>query len=187
MRWHGRTTMIAGLAASALVLGLMTSAAPAPEKTIDPLEKMQVWEGHWRVQVQYKETAYSHAGSVTYNATCSWLPNRGYMVCDYLSDGVDPQHGKVSNDLSIFTYSEIDKAYKHVGFGMEGEPHEQLTTIVGNVWTTPFEVTAKNGEKLQCRNVYEFDSPEKQHSRFEVSTDGQHWTVLSEAVGTKIQ
>jgi hypothetical protein len=190
MRLRARGRMLVGSIVSvvALVLGLVaTAATPDPPKTPDPFEKIRIWEGRWKIQVQRKETLYSHASSVPYSATCSWLPNRGYMVCDYLSDTIDPQEGKVANHLSIFTYSDKDKAYKHLGISMEGEPHEQLTIIEGNVWTTPFEVGGDKGEKLQCRNVYEFVSPEKQISRFEISADdGQHWTLVSESVGAKV-
>jgi hypothetical protein len=36
--------------------------------------------------------------------------------------------------------------------------------------------------------VYEFVSPEKQVTRFEISADGgQHWTLVSEGVGTKVR
>lgn len=192
MRLPGRVSMLAAssvpLLALVFVLGLTAAAAKSDSsKTPDPFEKIRIWEGRWKIQVQRKETPYSHASSVAYSADCSWLPNRGYMVCDYLSNTIDPQEGKVANHLSIFTYSDIDKAYKHLGIGMEGEPHEQVATVDGNVWTTPFEVAGEKGEKLQCRFVYEFPSPEKQLSRFEISADdGQHWTLVSESVGTKV-
>lgn len=188
MRSSGRTSMMVGSIVSVLALGLMASAATSdPSKTPDPRDRINIWEGHWKVEVQRKETPYSHAAMVQFDVGCSWTSHRGYMVCEYLSDRIDPQEGKVADHLTIFTYNETDKAYKHLGVSKNFKTLEEPTTIEGNVWTTPFELTGDKGEKLQCRNVYEFVSPEKQLTRFEISSDdGQHWTVVSEGAGTKV-
>lgn len=168
-----------------IVMGaLLVSAAPAMANT--PLDQIGVWEGNWRVAVHTNATPYSHAGDAVYNAACAWQHNRGYMVCDYKSAGPDPSAGRVENNLSIFMYSDVDRAFKHVGMGPEGEPHEQTATVAGNMWTTPFTV-AGQGKQLLYRNVYEFVTPEKRVSRFENSTDsGQHWTVVKQSHATKV-
>jgi hypothetical protein len=187
MRLRGHTRMLAGSILAALTLGLASAAISNPPQTTDPRDRINIWEGHWKIQVQRKETPYSHANSVPFDVVCSWTADRGYMVCEYLSDGIDPQEGKVADHLTIFTYNDTDKAYKHLGISKNFKTLEEPTTIEGNVWTTPFELTGKKGEKLQCRNVYEFVSPEKQVTRFEISSDGGlHWTLVSEGVGTKV-
>ncbi len=188
MRLSVRRKMLVGSIASVLALGLMASAATSESSpSPDPRDKMNIWEGHWKIQVQRKETPYSHAASVPFDAKCAWMPNRGYMVCDYVSDKVDPQEGKPANHLTIFTYNDKDNTYKHLGISKDYKPLEEVTTIEGNVWTTPWEDVGDKGEKLQLRDVYEFVSPEKQLTRFEISSDGgQHWTLVSEAVGTKV-
>jgi hypothetical protein len=181
--------MLGCLIASLLALGLVASAATVDSsKTADPRDRLNIWEGHWKIQVQRKETAYSHASSVAFDARCSWMPNRGYMVCDYLSQGIDPQEAEAANHLAIFNYDEKDKTYKHLGISKNYKTLEEVTTIAGNVWTTPWEQAGDKGETLQLRDVYEFVSPEKQTTRFEISSDGgQHWTLVSEAVGTKVR
>jgi hypothetical protein len=50
-----------------------------------------------------------------------------------------------------------------------------------------YQLSADNGKKLDLRDSYEFLTPEKRITRIEISSDGgQHWTLLSEAVGTKV-
>lgn len=179
------TGSIVAILALALTAGAATSGSP---NTSDPRDRINIWEGHWKIQSQRKETAYSHAASVSFDADCSWMPNRGYMVCDYLSASVDPAEGKPANHLTIFTYNDKDKAYKHLGISKDYKTLEEVTAIDGNLWHYTYELTGDKGEKLQCRDEYEFVSPEKQTTRFEISSDGgQHWTLVSEGVGTKVR
>lgn len=190
-RWarrSGRELLAAGIGA-VLALGLAASKATAsPPRTPDPRDGINVWEGHWKIQSQRKDTAYSHAASVSFDADCSWMPNRGYMVCDYLSAGVDPAEGKPVNHLTIFTYDDKDKAYKHLGISQDYKTLEEATTVDGNLWQYIYEVTGEKGEKLQRRDQYEFVSPNKQSSRFEISADGgRHWTLVSEGLGVKVR
>ena len=188
MRSRSDLRMLAGSIVSVLALALMASAATSGSpKTPDPRDKINIWEGHWQIKAQRRESPYSHASSVSFDADCSWMPNRGYMVCDYLSRGIDPAEGAAANHLTIFTYNDKDKAYKHLGISKDYKTLEEVTTIEGNLWHYTYEIAGDKGENLQCRDEYEFVSPEKQTSRFEISSDGgKHWTLVSEAVGTKV-
>lgn len=164
----------------AFVLGVSVNAT-----TANPLEKINIWEGHWKVQVQTKETAYGHASSQKGNMACSWSPDHAYMVCEYVGDFADPHKRIESDHLSIFTYNATAKAYKHLGVSTDFKTLEEPAIIRGNVWTTPYE-RPYHGKRLRCRDVYEFVTLSKQKHRFEVSADsGRTWTVVSEAVWTK--
>ena len=97
-----------------LALALMASAATAdPPKTPDPRDRINIWEGHWKIQSQRKETVYSHAASVSFDADCSWMPNRGYMVCDYLVGGVDLGDRRPVKQQTIFAYNDTHNSYNH--------------------------------------------------------------------------
>jgi|SRR5215471_10433289 len=188
MRSLRHVKFLSGSTASVLALALMASAATVePSRTSDPRDRINIWQGHWKIQTERKETPYSHAASVSFNVDCSWMPNRGYMVCDYLSGSIDPAEGKPANHLTIFTYNDKDKAYKHLGISKDYKTLEEVTTIEGSLWRYTYELKGDKGETLQCRDEYEFVSPEKQTSRFEISADGgKHWTLVSEAVGTRV-
>jgi hypothetical protein len=104
MRSHGRMGMWASSIVSALALGLMASpAGPNASKTLDV-----------RDQIERKETSSGRAATVSANFTCSWIADRGYMVCEHNDTG---------------------KAYKQFGISKDYKPLEGPATIVeGNAW-----------------------------------------------------
>jgi len=87
MQLHGRARMVANSTVHVLALGLTPRAATSsPSKTADPRDKLNIWEGRWKEQVETKETPYSRAASVPSHITCSWTAARGYIVCEYSSE-----------------------------------------------------------------------------------------------------
>ena len=104
MRSHGRMGIWASLIVSALALWLMASAAaPNVSKRLEP-----------RDQIEHKETSYSPAASVPAHFTCTWIADRGYMVCEHNDTG---------------------KAYKHFGINKDYKSlREPATIIEGNDW-----------------------------------------------------
>lgn len=170
-----------------LVLALVLSAgtATASAATTDQLGRLKIFEGQWNFRVQSFKTAYSNPGSYLGVADCSWQPNRGYMICDYLNLGKDPNTGRAENNLSIFTYSAADKVYKHLGITREIAPLEERITVNGNEWITPLVIPYK-GKKLLYRDVYDFPSSGKQIILVQISQDnGAHWTLISRGIATK--
>jgi|SRR5579863_4037708 len=191
MRSHRRTKikMLVGSIVSVLALGLLAwAASPAASDISDPRDKMNIWEGRWNEIVQRKETPYGHAASVPSHVTCSWSADRGFMVCEYLSEKADPGEGKPSDHLTIFTYNDKDKTYKHLGISKDYKTLEEPDVIIeGNHWHYNYEISDDKGNKYELRDSYEFVTPEKRMTRIEISSDGgQHWTLMSESVGIKV-
>ena len=113
MRRQEHARMLVGLVLSGLALGLTASAAtPDSSMAPDPRDKMSIWEGRWNEVVQTKETPYGHAASTPAHVTCSWTADRGYMVCEYLSEKADAGEKERSDHLTIFTYNSANKTYK---------------------------------------------------------------------------
>jgi hypothetical protein len=111
MRLHGLSRTLALSISLVMVFGGMAAAAiPAASDTSDPRDRMNIWEGRWKEVVETKETPYSHAASVPSHLTCAWTADRGYMVCEYLSEKVAPGQGKPSDHLSIFTYKRCQQS-----------------------------------------------------------------------------
>ncbi len=193
MRKHGRTRMLAGLIVSGLIMSGMAlvvmarAETPDAVKAPDPRDKMNIWEGRWNEVVQTKETPYSHAASTPAHVTCSWSPDRGYMVCEYLSEKADPAEKEHSDHLTIFAYNSADKTYKHLGISKDYKTLEEPRVVIkGNLWHYNYEISDEKGNKYDLRDSYEFVTPEKRITRIEISSDGgQHWTLMSESVGVK--
>lgn len=180
-----RTTWLSIVPAAALALGFAVSASAATSDSAAALDRLNAWEGHWTVADETLETPYSHAFSLSWGADCSWMPNRSYMICDFQSNGADPRVGRVVNNLSLFTYSNSDQGYHHLGITRDAKPLFEKMDRDGDTWTDQFEIPYK-GKTLDCKDVYTFTSPSQYEQRFEVSADhGANWTLLSTGLGTK--
>ncbi|MGA9018735.1 MAG: hypothetical protein WB438_07390 [Candidatus Cybelea sp.] len=171
--------------AAALAFGFAMSASAATSDSTSPLDGLNAWEGHWTIATENKETPYGHAFSLSWGADCSWMPNRSFMICDFQSNGVDPRVGSVVNNLSLFTYSNSEQAYHHLGITRDDKPLFEKMDRDGDTWTDQFEIPYK-GKTLDCRDVYTFTSPSRYERRFEISADqGASWTLVTTAVATK--
>jgi hypothetical protein len=182
-----RVAVIVGVVALVLGLALPVCAQTAESATTDPRAKLNIWEGRWNVQIQTMETAYSHAGTSSYHGDCSWLPNHGFMLCDFITNNA-PSTGKPGNAITILSYSESEKAYKHLVLERDLNPEmNAIVAIDGNVWTVPFEISDK-GKTYLCHDVYNFVSPSKFLMRFEMSSDaGRHWVLVMKQEGVLVQ
>lgn len=186
MQSKRRLAVLAGSLVSVLLVGLAGAVKSRSAEASDPRDRMNIWEGRWKEVVEKKETPFSHAGSVPAHITCDWTADRGYMVCEYLSEKVDPNEGRPFDHLSIFTYDEKSKTYKHLGISKDYKTLEEVASIDGDLWHYTYELPGKDGKNLKLRDSYEFVTPEKRVTRIEISVDGgEHWTLLSEAVGIK--
>lgn len=174
-----RTLMLAALAAGAVPL--------CQASTPDPNGRLSIWVGRWHEVVETKETAISHASSRSAHNTCAWSADKGYMVCEYLSEKVDPKESQRSDHLSIFAYDLEGKAYKHLGISKGYKTLEETPiSIEGKLWHYNYELTGAGGKKVDLRDSYEFVTPEKRITRIEFSLDGgRTWSLMSESVGTK--
>jgi hypothetical protein len=167
-----------------LIAGMAARAATPSASSPNPAGKLSIWAGHWQLSIERYETPYSHAGKDSGTADCDWMPNKGYMVCDYLSSGSDSA-GPINN-LSVFSFSAAQGAYTHLGISKDAKPLWERVTIEGNTWITPLEIPYQ-GKVVGYRDVYVFLAPDKQIIRHEISADGgKDWTLIGQALATKI-
>jgi hypothetical protein len=161
----------------------LAGVAPTSVETPDPRERMDVWAGRWDDVGEVKETAYSHAAPFHKSVTCGWTGDRGFMVCEYRDVGVPP--GETADNLSIYTYDEVAKAFRNYGIGNH-RVTDTPVVVEGNVWRCVHQETTKSGAKLEFRDTYEFVSPTKRLTRIEISSDGgQHWILIANEIETR--
>ena len=156
------------------------TAAPVASQSSSPPGKLGMWAGHWTYNGRIYETPYSHAHSDSGSLDCNWVPNSGYMVCDYSSN--DPPH----NHLTIITYDSVAKAYMMVLVREDSKPTWNKMTQRGGTWAISSDISYK-GKKLISRDVFVFTSPSKHITRVQVSANnGRSWTTMIETTAVKI-
>jgi hypothetical protein len=180
------TVSILACTAVGLVVASSRAGTPDTSQTSDPAGKLGVWEGHWTYTERDYETPYSQANTNRGTGDCSWAPNRGFMVCDYLNS--HPGDGVPANDLGVFYYSPSAHTYARLGVFKDSKPFAERVTVNGNVWTTQADIPYK-GSALIIRNVHTYSQDGKQASAFtEISADkGRTWTVISRFTAAKVK
>lgn len=157
-----------------------TAGAAAPAASQSPPGKLGLWAGHWTYSGRIYETPYSHAHSDSGSLDCNWVPNSGYMVCDYSSN--DPPH----NHLSVITYDPAANAYTEVLIRQESKPSWNKMTQSGDTWTISSEIPYK-GKPVMSRDVFIFTSPNRHITRVQISSNnGRSWTTMIETTAVKI-
>lgn len=172
-------SIIASLMTVATFLTMMGVVKPDASQGFDPLGKLEIWQGHWTYRGQIFETRYSHARSDSGTFDCNWMQSSGYMVCEYNS--ADPPH----NDLSIFNYNPVTKAYAHVEVTKDSKPTWEPVSRNGNTWTTSTDVPYK-GKTMVYQVVFTFDSAHKQITTVRLSGDnGQNWVTVARTTAVR--
>jgi hypothetical protein len=157
--------------ATGRVSSFTTRRAP---QAVSELSKLDVWAGHWQTQGESFDSAFSSAGRLSSDMTCAWSPNHGYMLCDQLIVAPD---GKM-NSLSVYTYSETEKAVKFYGLEKDGKPRSTAVTLKDTLWTYTGSFDS-NGKRIDIRTMNIFMSADKVLWHTEYSDDGgQHWTLM---------
>jgi hypothetical protein len=173
-------SMVAVFLSTLASLAVMGTTTPDTSQAFNPSGKLGVWQGRWSYSGRIYETPYSHAHSDSGTADCSWMPGRGYMICDYVSN--DPPH----DNLSVFSYSPVAKAYTHVEITKNAKPSWEKVTQNGNTWITSSELPYK-GKTIALRDVFVFLSPDKQTTTVQASADmGQRWITLIKILAVKV-
>jgi hypothetical protein len=163
------------------MIALSAASSPATAQPSSSAGQLSLWVGQWTYSGQTFETAYTHAHRTAGTDDCTWMHNRGYLVCDFLNTAPTP----TTNNLSIFSFSPKFGTYTHLGVTKDFKPLWEKVSVQGRTWITPLELPYK-GKTILYRDVYTFLSPDKQTILNEISADkGEHWIVISK--GTQVR
>ena len=171
---------IALLLSTVALAATASATAPVASQPAAPPGKLGMWAGHWSYSGRIYGTPYSQPHSDSGSLDCNWVPNSGYMVCDYSSN--DPPH----NHLSVITYDPAAKAYTEVLIRQNSAPSWNKMTQRGDTWTISSEISYK-GKTLMSRDLFIFTSPGKHITKVQISADnGRSWTTMIETTAVKI-
>ncbi len=148
------------------------------------LKQLNVSVGHWVYHGKTLATAFSKAGTWTWDEQCSWSHDRMFLLCSF--DNV--WNGKPVKSLVIDTYNSKDHGYWHYELYAAGQsgakPFISKMTIAGNTWTEYGE-DEDHGKKISDRIVYRYHSATVVDVVIQVSRDKVHWLTVDQGRGVK--
>ncbi|HEY3644577.1 MAG TPA: hypothetical protein VGM16_04495 [Gammaproteobacteria bacterium] len=162
----------AALLASSLALG---ADAPAPTA----LDRLNVFAGTWKSDIQNFKTPYSEESSGSSTLVNQCWKTGAFFVCNQSVDGV-------SRTMLVFSFKGGD-TYKEVAVSAEsGVGSNGILLIDGGVWTFPAE-SHKYGQVTYFRTVNIYSGNDSLDFREEYSTDQQTWTLMSKGHETRVR
>lgn len=161
--------------ATAIVVGLLMTAASAQMSPGPEVKKLDVFVGSWTLDADYK-TQSGAGGKITESEKCEWMEGNFFLVChtDFKS-GMGNGSG-----ISVMGYSVEDKIYTYRAFNSWGEFEDSKGAVDGDTWT--FTSTEKFGSG---RFTMKFTSATSYSVTFDMSKDGTNWSTVMEGKASK--
>jgi len=168
--------------ASSAILGvasLIVSALVHADSSTVGLDKISLYAGTWKSEVETLDTQYSRAGKKTKTITNNCWRATSYYTCEQIVDGKPA-------GLIVFTYHADDDSYSSYAIPGDGKDAPVGKLIIkGSIWTYPWHTTYK-GKVVYLRILNVFESAISIEYSEEASDDDQHWTLLARGVETRV-
>jgi len=161
---------------AALLAGFsFAAAADAPL----PLDRLNVFAGTWKSDIQNFKTPYSEEATSSYTLVNQCWKAGAFFVCNQSVDGV-------SRSMLVFSFEGGD-TYNEVAIpATSGHGSNGTLLVDGGVWTFPGE-THKYGQVTYFRTVDIYNGNDSLDFREEFSTDQQTWTLMSKGHETRVK
>ena len=165
------------LLAAALAVSALATAADAPEPS--PLDRLNVFAGTWKSDVQNFKTPYSEEGGGSSTLVNQCWKTGDFFVCNQSVNGT-------SRAMLVFSYKGGD-TYNEVEVSADsGHGANGALLVDGGVWTFPGQFH-KLGQVVYVRTVNIYSGTDSLDFREEYSDDQQTWTVMSKGHETRIR
>jgi hypothetical protein len=176
--------LVVWIAVAALAVGLGFAEDPAAPQMPEPTpehQKLDVWVGEWTGSGELKPGPFGPGGPVSWTEKCAWFGEAGFhVVCK--SEGTGPM-GPMKG-LGIMGYDPAKEAYVHFGVDTHGWMAQSKGTLSDKTWTFHSKETME-GKTFHTRAVMEWVSATKMKFRWEMSEDGETWTILMDGTTEK--
>jgi hypothetical protein len=160
--------------------GLAEEHAGPPKPTPEH-QKLEMWVGDWSGSGELKPGPFGPGGPVSWTEKCAWFGDAGFhVVCK--SEGTGPM-GPMKG-LGIMGYDPEKKVYTHYGVDTHGWMAHSKGNLSGKNWTFQSK-DRMEGKTYHSRFTMNMESPTRMTFAWEMSEDGENWTVMMEGVTEK--
>jgi hypothetical protein len=144
-------------------------------------QALGMWVGSWSGEGEIKPGVFGPGGPMTWTEECSWFEGtKFHVVCT--SETTTPM-GPIKG-LGIFGYNPGKQVHTHYGVDSNGWSAYSEGSRSGKTWTYQNE-EIMGGQTYHTRATMTMTSPDTVAFKWEVSEDGETWTLLMEGTSTK--
>lgn len=173
--------VVGALAATSLWGGTGRRTAQSKSTIRQPASALNAFAGSWESRGRIHESPYTHAGTVSGKTTCQWMAEKTYLACEQTSHQPDGVH----HQLTVYTADPKTGQFDFYTFGAPGvAPYAGQLSLDGKLWTYGAR-NAPPGKFPRFRTTNTFISGDRYTFRAEYTSDGTHWTVMSEGVSLR--
>jgi hypothetical protein len=165
---------IASLLFTTTAFAQMTSPKPGPEHT-----KLGFFTGDWTCDGNLKPGPMGPGGMMTMTEDSKWMDGGFFVVIHSTYKSASMGSG---NGISFLGYDADEKKYTYNEFNSAGEATVSKGTVDGDVWTWIGEMKQPPGQDRFSEKIL---SPSSYAFKFEMSSDGAHWTPVMDGQCTK--
>jgi hypothetical protein len=171
------------LSVCAIVLAAALASAEEPQmpQPTAEHEALEMWVGNWSGEGEMKPGLFGPGGPMSWSEECTWFEgSKFHVVCR--SEGTSPM-GTVKG-LGIVGYNPGKQVYTHYGVDNNGWSAYAEGTRTGDTWTYLSE-EMMGGQKYDTRATMTMTSPDTVEFTWEMSEDGETWTLLMDGTSTR--
>ncbi len=175
-RTSSRTTtvLIATLLLAATAVAQMPMPKPGPEH-----KKLDYFTGNWNCDSDMKPTPMGPGGKMTMIDNSKWMDGGFFVVIHSQYKSASMGSG---NGISFLGYDADEKKYTYNEFNSDGEAIVSKGTVDGDAWTWIGDMKQPPGKGRFSEKIL---SPTSYAFKFEMSSDGAHWTPVMDGKCTK--
>jgi hypothetical protein len=170
-----------------VALALFLTSASFAEEPFEPPKptaehkELEMWLGSWEGSGEMKPGPFGPGGPMKWTEKCSWFADAGFhVICK--SKGETPMGP--SQGLGIIGYDPVKKVYTHYGVDSGGWVGLSEGNRSGDVWTFQSKETME-GKTFHSRFTMKMESPTEMTFSWEMSEDGETWTVMMDGTTKK--
>ena len=153
----------------------MPMPKPAPE-----LAKLDYLAGNWISDSDMKPGPMGPGGKVTSSDAVHWMEGKFFLVMQSQYSGSMGE----GTGLAIYGYDSKNKVYTYHAYNSWGEVGRAAGTVDGDTWTWTSDENF-GGQAMKTRFTTKTLSPTSYSYKYEVSPDGNQWTLVMDGKASK--
>jgi hypothetical protein len=153
---------------------------PPPAKPAPELARLDYLAGKWTTEGEMKPGPMGPGGKITSDDEAHWQDGKFFLVLQGKFKGAMGD----GSSLALMGYNPDKKVYTYNEFNSMGQATKAEGTVDGKTWTWTSDENF-GGQAFKGRYSMTEVTPTSYTYKYEMSQDGQNWTLVMDGKSTK--